>query len=63
MSTLNLKCHALLPVFTDGPGLRQVSLELLGEDWRGVQGGVARVHRVAGAAARPARGRISQSLG
>ena len=54
---------ALLPVFTDRPGLRQVPLELLSQDGRGVQGGVARVDWVGPGAARPTRGRISQSLG
>ena len=39
----------LAPVLIDSPGLRQVALQLLGEDGRpvGVEGGVARVDLVA----------------
>ena len=53
----------LAPVLVDGPGLRQVALQLLGEDGRpvGVQGGVAGVDLVAEAAT-SGGGRVTQSL-
>ena len=47
-----------LPVLVDSARLGEVALELLREDGRGVEGGVAGVGGVA-----PGRGRVPQSLG